>query len=114
MARPLKEIDKREFEGLCAIQCTEDEMCQFFGVCSDTLDKWCKRTYKNEHGKPMGFSEVFREKRGVGRVSLRRKQWRMADKSASMAIFLGKQYLGQKDNATPEGTGGEVVNIEWD
>ena len=45
----------------------------------------------------MNFSEVFKEKRGLGKVSLRRNQWRLAEKSATMAIWLGKQYLGQKD-----------------
>ena len=45
----------------------------------------------------MNFSEVFKEKRGLGKISLRRSQWRLAEKSATMAIWLGKQYLGQKD-----------------
>ena len=45
----------------------------------------------------MNFSEIFKEKRGLGKISLRRSQWRLAEKSATMAIWLGKQYLGQKD-----------------
>lgn len=45
----------------------------------------------------MRFSEVFRQKREMGKMSLRRKQWKLADTSASMAIFLGKNYLGQTD-----------------
>ena len=45
----------------------------------------------------MNFSEVFKEKRGLGKISLRRSQWRLAEKSATMALWLGKQYLGQKD-----------------
>ena len=45
----------------------------------------------------MNFSEVFKEKRGLGKISLRRNQFRLAEKSATMAIWLGKQYLGQKD-----------------
>lgn len=96
MPRPRKAIDKAQFESLCALQCTLDEMCGFFGCCTDTLEAWCKRTYS------LGFSEVFRLKRGKGRISLRRMQWRMADKNAAMAIFLGKQYLGQKDTPDPQ------------
>ena len=46
----------------------------------------------------MNFSEIFKEKRGLGKISLRRSQWRLAEKSATMAIWLGKQYLGQKDH----------------
>lgn len=89
--RPKKNIDKNQFESLCGLQCTLEEICGWFGVCSDTLESWCKRTYK------MNFSEVFKQKRGVGKISLRRHQWRLAEKNANMAIFLGKQYLGQKD-----------------
>lgn len=92
MARPRKEIDQKQFENLCGLQCTLEEICGWFDVCSDTLETWCKRTYKRS------FSEVFAQKRGVGKISLRRSQWRLAEKSASMAIFLGKQYLGQRDN----------------
>lgn len=34
----------------------------------------------------------------AGRVSLRRKQFALASKNAAMAIFLGKNYLGQADH----------------
>jgi hypothetical protein len=43
------------------------------------------------------FSQVFREKRVSGKASLRRTQWKLAQKSTPMAIWLGKQYLGQRD-----------------
>lgn len=92
MGRPRKEIKQKEFENLCGIQCTKLEICAFFDVTDKTLESWCKRTYH------AGFSEVFSQKRGMGKISLRRKQWQLAEKSASMAIFLGKQYLGQRDN----------------
>jgi hypothetical protein len=89
--RPLKPINQIEFEKLCGLQCTQEEICGWFGVCSDTLESWCKRTYD------MNFSEVFKEKRGMGKISLRRAQFRLAEKNANMAIWLGKQYLGQSD-----------------
>lgn len=91
MARPLKEINQKEFESLCGLQCTKEEICGFFSVTDKTLENWCKRTYKE------GFSDVFREKRGKGRISLRRAQFRLAEKNAAMAIWLGKQYLSQKE-----------------
>lgn len=90
-ARPKKEINQKQFEQLCAIQCTEEEICAVLDVCTDTLEAWCKRTYKRR------FSEVFREKRAGGKASLRRNQWRIAETNPTMAIFLGKNYLGQKD-----------------
>lgn len=92
MARPRKEIDQKQFENLCALQCTEEEICNWFDICTETLNAWCKRTYKKR------FSEVFAQKRGKGKISLRRSQWKLAEKSATMAIWLGKQYLGQRDN----------------
>jgi transposase len=94
--RPRKQdnIDKKTFEGLCGIQCTEEEIANFFGVSHDTISRWCKKTYKKN------FDEIFSEKRSTGKVSLRRAQWRQAEKNPTMAIWLGKQYLGQKDETT--------------
>ena len=51
--RPQKEIDQKQFENLCGLQCTEEEICSWFGVCEDTLNKGCKQTYK------MTFSDTF-------------------------------------------------------
>lgn len=89
--RPLKQINQIEFEKLCVLQCTQEEICGWFGVTDKTLNSWCKRTYEQS------FSEIFKEKRGVGKISLRRAQFRLAEKNANMAIWLGKQYLGQSD-----------------
>lgn len=96
MARPHKEINQKEFEKLCGLQCTHEEICAWFDVTFKTLDGWCKRTYGD------GFSKVFAEKRGLGKISLRRSQFRLAEKSAAMAIFLGKNYLGQRDSVEYE------------
>ena len=89
--RPPAKIDQSAFEGLCELQCTKLEICGWFRVTDKTLENWCKRTY----GK--GFSEVFKEKRGLGLISLRRNQFQLAEKNAAMGIWLGKQYLGQRD-----------------
>ena len=96
MARPKKEIKQKEFEALCAIQCTEEEICSVLDVSDKVLNTWCKRIYKKS------FSEVFRQKREGGKTSLRRKQWLLADTSAAMAIWLGKQILGQKEKQDEE------------
>ena len=101
MARPKKEIDQKQFENLCGLQCTLEEICGWFDVTDKTLDSWCKRTYN------ASFSEVFKQKRGNGKISLRRMQWRLAEKNATMAIWLGQQYLDQRDiveqNITSDG-----------
>lgn len=89
--RPRKEIDREQFEKLCELQCTESEICDFFDVCEDTLNSWCKRTYGGT------FSDTYAKKRVGGKISLRRAQFRLAEKSASMAIWLGRNYLNQVD-----------------
>ena len=91
--RPRKEIRKDTFEKLCGMMCTEEEICGFFGITDKTLVRWCRETYD---GKT--FSEVYKEVSMDGKISLRRAQFKLADKSAAMAIFLGKNYLGQKDD----------------
>jgi hypothetical protein len=45
----------------------------------------------------MTFADTYKSKSQVGKSSLRRAQWKLAEKNASMAIWLGKQYLEQKD-----------------
>ena len=93
MARPQKNINQEEFEKLCGLQCTEEEICGFLGVSDKTLVAWIKRTY----GKQYSFSDIFKEKRSSGKISLRRYQFQLAKNNANMAIWLGKQYLNQKD-----------------
>lgn len=91
MARPRINIDKEQFEKLCSIQCTLNEIAGYFNCSEDTIENWCKRTYKE------GFSDIYAKKRGVGKISLRRSQFRMAETNPTMAIWLGKQYLGQTE-----------------
>lgn len=91
MGRPKKEIDKKVFEGLCSLQCTRAEMCEFFHVTDKTLEKWCKETYEKT------FSSVFSVKRGAGKISLRRTGFNLAKTNGSVWIFLAKNHLGMKD-----------------
>jgi len=41
--------------------------------------------------------EVFESGREEGKASLRRRQFQMAEKNPTMSIWLGKQYLEQRD-----------------
>ena len=102
--RPLKEIDQTQFEKLCAILCTLDDVCGFFDVGRETLLRWCKRTYG------LTFEEVFKRKSAAGKVSLRRKQFEVAmagDKT--LLIWLGKQHLGQRDSFPEENNNSQPV-----
>ena len=92
MARPVIEIKKEQFESLCNLQCTLDEIAGFFKCSSDTIERWCKRTYNTS------FAEAYKTYSQGGKISLRREQWKLAQKgNASMLIWLGKQWLGQTE-----------------
>lgn len=91
MARPQKKIDKIEFEKLCGLQCTLEEIAGFFDCSADTIERWVKREYK------ANFADIYKNHSGQGKIALRRNQLRLSEKSAAMAIWLGKQYLGQTD-----------------
>lgn len=93
-----KQIDKDTFEKLCHIQCTQEEICDFLQITDKTLTRWIKDTY----GKDASFSEIFRQKRSGGKISLRRNQWRLSENNVAMAIWLGKQYLDQKEQSKVE------------
>lgn len=89
-------IDKNQFEKLCSIFCTEEEICGFFSVSHDTLNRWCHQEYD------LTFKQVFEQKNSIGKISLRRTQYKLAETNPSMAIWLGKQYLGQKEQLEQE------------
>lgn len=92
MPRPKKYISQSQFESLCGLNCTESEICAVLGVTDKTLTAWCRRTYK------MGFSEVYKTFRGKGNASLRRLQFKEAERgNVTMLIWLGKQWLGQTE-----------------
>lgn len=91
MARPRLEIDAEQFKGLCAIQCTLNEIANWFKCSEDTIERFCRREFD------MSFADAYKTYSVGGKISLRRIQFRMAETNASMAIWLGKQYLGQKD-----------------
>lgn len=92
--RPRVEINKNEFEKLCGLQCTQEEIAAWFKCSEDTLRRFCKREYKDQ------FCEVHKRLSAHGKMSLRRTQFKIAEGgNATMAIWLGKQYLGQRDHS---------------
>lgn len=75
-------INQKQFESLCAIQCTRDEVCAVLEISYSTLMRWCQETYGTD------FETIFAEKRQCGKMSLRRSQWRLAEKNPTMSIWL--------------------------
>ena len=80
-----KEIDTAQLEKLGAMMATMDEVAAFFEINKSTLSM-----------RP-DLMEIYNRGKEKGKLSLRRNQFKLAEKSASMAIWLGKQYLDQKD-----------------
>ncbi len=90
--RPRKVIDWEQLEKLCAIHCTGEECASVLGVSYDALNDAIKRAGYS------GFPEYFKKHSGPGKASLRRMQFKSAESgNATMLIWLGKQYLGQRD-----------------
>lgn len=89
--RPRKELNQQEFEDLCYLHCTLEEIAGFFRVDRDTVSAWCKRTYGE------GFSAVFEKYSQGGKISLRRALLRQAERNPIAAIFLAKNLLGMTD-----------------
>lgn len=90
--RPRIELDSAEIEKLCRLNCTMDEIAAFFGCSTDTIE----RRMKEDEDLKLAIERG----RATGKISLRRKQFQILEdsNSASMAIWLGKQLLGQRDN----------------
>jgi len=91
MGRPTKDIDWKEFETLCHLQCTIGEMCEWFHMTDKTLQSKVKGHYSET------FSLVFEKKRVGGKISLRRNLFHMSEKQPAVAIFLAKNWLGMAD-----------------
>lgn len=92
MANKKREIDKRQFEEMCYYQCTQQEICNILDIDHKTLTKWCKETYD------MPYSQVYIKYSDGGKLTLRRYQLNLAKTNSAMAIWLGKNWLGQRDN----------------
>ena len=84
--RPKKEIDYILTEKLANIMCTQEEIATLFDCDVRTLQR------------DKEFCRVFKKGKENGKMSLRRNQWKLSEKNTTMAIWLGKQYLGQKDD----------------
>lgn len=96
--RPPREFEEKLFENLCRIHCTVDEIEAVLNTHSTVLDGWCQRHYGET------FQTSYKRLRSGGKASLRRTQFKLAEKNAAMAIWLGKQELGQKDKQEIEHT----------
>ena len=78
-----------QIRALGRIQATVEETASVLRVSLRTLQNFFSMHDDAKDAHEIGKLE--------GLASLRRKQFSMADKNAAMAIWLGKQYLGQRE-----------------
>jgi hypothetical protein len=84
--RPKIEIDYALVEKLASIQCTQEEMASVLGLSLRKLQQDAE------------FMRIYKKGMDFGKSSLRRLQWKAAEKgNTSMLIWLGKQYLQQHE-----------------
>jgi len=82
---------------MCAIHCTGDEMANILGVDYKTLERACKRENN------IKFGEYIKQNSAAGKMSLRRQQHTIAMQgNVTMLIWLGKNWLGQRDKSNEE------------
>jgi Winged helix-turn-helix DNA-binding len=100
------EVDIDEMMKWARAGCTQKEIAQKLGISWPTLmDRLSRPEYKGAYERAQG--EMI--------ISLRSKQVAMAlGGNVTMLIWLGKQYLGQRDQFVHSGTGpnGEIVVSE--
>ena len=101
--RPKFIIDWDIFDNLCFIQCTLKEICQVLRCSEDTIE----RRVKQEKG--MSFAEYYQQKKGLGKLHLRRLMMRQAEKNPAIVIFMAKNHLGMSDRQDIEITTREVT-----
>lgn len=108
---PLKEFsaaDWKKVDGLCKIHCTGEEIAAIMDVDYDTLKRIIKTKYS------LSFSQYFDRKSASGKMSLRRKQYSKANSgNTAMLIWLGKQWLGQKDRIEETKLGPDGGPVEF-
>lgn len=98
MARPKIKVDTEMLKRLASILCTMEEMATIVGCSVDTLEN--------------RFSDVIKEGRASGKMSLRRWQWEACKKgNSALLIWMGKQHLGQRDKQEVSGADGGAIQI---
>ena len=97
MARPRKQVDLSMAEKLASILCTEQEIADMLEISVDTLARRIREQYN------MSFAEFFKRFSARGKTSLRRLQYKSAERgNVTMQIWLGKQWLNQRDSMLEE------------
>lgn len=92
IGRPLIQLDYTIMDKLISNFCTQEEIADILECSISTLNRACKRDHD------CTFEEYYKKHNSGGKSSLRRMQYDAAKTgNPTMLIWLGKQYLDQKD-----------------
>lgn len=83
MGRPRLDIDPDKVRLLAECFCTNEEIAAKLGCSPDTLTR--------------RFADAIKSGRECAKTILREYQFKLAKTNPAMAIWLGKQYLGQRE-----------------
>lgn len=106
-----------QFKELCGLFCTEDEVCRVMGVTAEQLGRLINKHLREEvcgkASQRITFDEAFERFSAKARMDLRRKQLKLAmEGDRSMLVWLGKQYLGQRDPGRDKADGAPAQGAE--
>tara|TARA_R110000868_G_scaffold123968_2_gene327936 strand:- start:8661 stop:8993 length:333 start_codon:yes stop_codon:yes gene_type:complete len=94
----VKDIDTEQVWRLACMQCTLREIADVVGVSHESVRKH--------------FGDLIEKGQSVGKKSLRRAQFEKAiNGSDRMLVWLGKQYLGQKEIVSD---GDDNMPLPWE
>src|SRR3990167_11152323 len=86
IGRPKKVIDYKIVAKLAGIHCTQEEMADVLECGLRTLQMDAE------------FMHIYKKGIANAKMSLRRKQWQAVENgNVAMMIWLGKQYLSQRE-----------------
>lgn len=95
--RPLKQLDENLIYELARVHVSQQDIARITDSCEDTINR------RFQSALQRGYADA--------NLSLKRKQFELAmSGNCSMLIWLGKQYLGQKDKS-PEEVGITQFNV---
>jgi len=87
--RPLANLNEGQILELAKLHCTYKEIAAVMDCSVDTLER--------------RFADLINKGKEQGKKTLRKWQWDLAAKgNLGMLVWLGKQWLGQRDKAEDE------------
>src|SRR5882724_217564 len=96
-------IDEAELEKLAMLHCSTEEVAAWFGVTTQAIER---------RRKTGNFDKIMRRGQAKGKISLRRTQMRLAEQgNPALAIWLGKQLLGQVDQVSHNINGPQIMIV---